>query len=99
MVAFLSVVINQIYVDRVLSVECEYNAPVARDRYGELTISFTSQWMKAEAWRIHHCRRTGHVKQREDQLDPSFVLGRHTARTARGEEPFEPLMPEAGYHR
>src|SRR6266403_6316247 len=77
------VIVNEVDIGRVLSVEFEDEPQITRYGNRPLASSAAAKRMKPQPWQTHIAGSFAGVQQREDPPQSRLVLGRHAAEIAR----------------
>ena len=92
-------VIEIINLDCVLTVELEYQTPVAADTYGIIVLQTAGQTMQTKSRRIHVLRLPGIIQRCEQYPQPSGMLRHNSCLAASPEEPLQSLVAEIPYRK
>ena len=91
-------VINQIYVDCILSGKLENNPPVSRHGHCPLTLACAFQGVKPESRQIHVFRLGAAIEHGQDLGDTAGVLGVYTAMIPCPKKPLKALVTKTQDH-
>src|SRR3990172_5860418 len=91
-------VVDQINIVRVASLEAEDDAPVCPDRHAPEALEVAFEAVQSEAGQVHVFRPPGAVQHEKDVFEFLEQIRADAFSVALLKQPFQPLMPEAFNH-
>lgn len=91
-------VVDQVHIHGVSSVETPDNPPVGADSDSPETSQITFQWVQAKTGQVHFFRPIGTIQNGKDVLDFVEYIRPYLGRVAALKKPLQTTMPEALYH-